>query len=303
MGSPDFAVPSLRVVSQRCDLRVVVCQPDRPAGRGRKLTAPAVKQAAALLSVPIEQPSKMKDGTLVRALAAHDLDIIVVVAFGRILPPELLALPRHGCINVHGSILPQWRGAAPIQRSVLAGDPETGVSIMAMDAGLDTGPVYRIARTPIDPLETSGALFGRLSLLGAEALDDFLAAYPEVELPVPQDHQRATHAPPLRKDDGWTAWDRPHGRVIDHIRGMDPWPVAMVRRGDEVLKVFAASPSSRCAPAAPPGTIVAVDDLGMHVQAHEGLVCVAEVQPPGRRRMPAAAYFAGKPVRSEERLG
>lgn len=302
MGSPEFAVPSLLTVARVCDLRVVVCQPDRPAGRGQKLTPPAVKVAAMPLGVPIEQPVKMKDGSLAAALAQHDLDVLVVVAFGRILPTTILDLPRYGCINVHGSILPRWRGAAPIQRAVLAGDAETGVSIMKMDAGLDTGPVFDIVRTAIAPEETSGGLFERLSKLGSEALGPFLERFPDVEAPIPQDEGLATHAAMLSKDEGVTDWSRSVRAVIDHVRGMEPWPVATALRGDDRLKLYAAKPSARVAEEEPSGTIVAVDAEGMHVRVGDGVICVGEVQPPGRRRMPASAYFAGKPLRRDERL-
>ena len=162
MGSPEFAVASLHAVAEVCDLRVVVSQPDRPAGRGRKLVAPAVKEAALVLGVPVLQPTKVRDGSLAAELRRHALDVIVVTAYGRILPREILELPRFGCINVHASLLPRWRGAAPIQRAVLAGDGETGVAIMRMEEGLDTGPIYRELVTPIGPLETSGELFERL---------------------------------------------------------------------------------------------------------------------------------------------
>lgn len=303
MGSPEFAVPCLRVVAERCDLQVVVCQPDRPAGRGRKLTAPAVKEAARDLGVPIEQPVKMRDGTLARALARYDLDLVVVVAFGRILPREILVLPKHGCINVHGSILPRWRGAAPIQRAVLAGDTETGVSIMAMDEGLDTGPVHCIAETPIGPYETSGELFLRLAELGARTLDTVLAGFPPPSPPVAQDHGLATHAPPLAKEEGQTMWDRPVRAIVDHVRGMDPWPVATASRGDDRLKLFAARPSSWAPTSAPAGTVLGVDEDGLHVQVQDGVVHIRELQPPGKRRMPAAAYAAGKPFAPGEVLG
>jgi methionyl-tRNA formyltransferase len=195
MGSPAFAVPSLRAVARTCDLRVVVCQPDRPAGRGLELAPPAVKLAAAEYDVPILQPVKMKDGTLAAALREHALDVVIVTAFGRILPPDILALPRHGCINVHASVLPRWRGAAPIQRAILAGDRETGVSIMQMDEGLDTGAVFTTVTTPIGPSETSGELFERLAELGGDALATFLSAFPDVAPPQQQDHDAATHAP------------------------------------------------------------------------------------------------------------
>jgi methionyl-tRNA formyltransferase len=302
MGSPEFAVPSLEAVRRRCDLRVVVCQPDRPAGRGRALTPPAVKVAASGYGVPIVQPVKMKDGTLLRELTAFDLDVAIVVAFGRILPADLLALPKHGCLNVHASVLPRWRGAAPIQRAILAGDRETGVSIMQMDVGLDTGPVHRVVKTEIEPLETQGELFARLSVIGAAALDEFLAVFPDVPDPVAQDEDGVVLAPPLVKSDGVVAWDRTVREIVDHVRGMDPWPVATSMRKGEPLKLFAARPSTRTSDS-PPGTVLGVDANGMHVAVRGGAVCIGEVQGPGQRRMAARAYAAGHAFATDERLG
>lgn len=303
MGSPAFAVPSLHTVAHHCDLRVVVCQPDRPAGRGRKLTAPEVKRAAQPLGVPIVQPTKMKDGTLAATLREHDLDVIVVVAFGRILPEAILSLPRYGCINVHGSVLPRWRGAAPIQRAVLAGDAETGVAIMQMDVGLDTGPVYRIARTPIGPAETSGTLFERLAELGAEALGDFLAAFPEVPPPTPQSDEGVSHAPPLDKKEGVVDWARPARHVADHVRGMDPWPVAVTQHDGGPLKLFGASVVDAGESAATPGTLLRVGADGIDVACLDGAVRIAQVQPAGKKRMDAHAWAAGRRIEPGVGLG
>ncbi len=303
MGSPDFAVPSLEAVRRRCDVRAVVCQPDRPAGRGRALAAPAVKQAALAHGLPVIQPTKMKDGTLHAALAELELDLAVVVAFGRILPPDLLALPRLGCLNVHASVLPRWRGAAPIQRAILAGDTETGVSIMQMDTGLDTGPVHRVVRTAIDPHETQGELFVRLAMLGAEALEVFLGDFPAVPVATAQGTFGMTLAPPLRKDEGAVVWTRGVRALVDHVRGMDPWPTAVCERAGEPLKIFAARPSPRDASAAAPGVVLGVDAEGLHVATGDGAICIGEVQPAGRRRMSAAAYAAGRPFGAGERLG
>jgi methionyl-tRNA formyltransferase len=303
MGSPEFAVPSLHAVHRRCDLRLVVCQPDRPAGRGRKLTPPAVKLAAQALDVPVDQPTKMKDGRLAALLRELELDVVVVVAFGRILPPDVLAAPRHGCINVHASRLPRWRGAAPIQRAVLAGDAQTAVALMQMDEGLDTGPVYRMVDTPIGPLETSGELFERLAVLGAEALDDLLAGFPDVPPPRPQPSEGVTYAAMLGKEEGRVTWERSVQALVDHVRGMDPWPVAHVEHEGEPLKLFAAQPSRLPQGSEhPPGTVVAVNDEGLHVAAQGGVVCIGQVQPAGKRRMPASAWAAGRRLRPGTKL-
>ncbi len=301
MGSPEFAVSSLHAVAAVCDLRAVVCQPDRPAGRGRMLRPPAVKLAAAPLGVPIIQPSKMKDGTLRDALSAYDLDLIVVTAFGRILPKDILDLPRLGCINVHASLLPRWRGAAPIQRAVLAGDPSSGVAIMRMEEGLDTGPVYRMVQTPIEPHETSGMLFDRLATLGGEVLRETLETFESVGAPTVQDEALATHAAMLSKAEGEVDWSQPAQRVVDHVRGMDPWPCAFSARGDSVIKLYGASLSDL--QTAEPGTVLGVDERGLHVACGTGAICLAELQPAGKKRMSAQAYAAGRAFADGERLG
>jgi len=303
MGSPEFAVASLQAVARVCDLRVVVSQPDRPAGRGRKLVAPAVKEAALALGVPVLQPTKVRDGTLAAELRRHELDVIVVTAYGRILPREILELARYGCINVHASLLPRWRGAAPIQRAVLAGDRDTGVAIMQMEEGLDTGPVHRVRVVAIDPLETSGELFERLAPIGGELLAEVLRELPRLPPPTVQDEAGVTLAPMLSKAEGLTRWTCPARQVVDHVRGMDPWPGAFTGRGGQVLKIFRAAPSSRARPEdAAAGQVIAVDRAGMHVACGEGVVCVAELQVVGGKRMPAQAYAAGKPFAAGERL-
>jgi methionyl-tRNA formyltransferase len=301
MGSPEFAVPSLEAVARTCDLLLAVTQPDKPAGRGRKLMPPAVKEAATRLGVPVSQPVKVRDGTLAAALRELAPDVIVVTAYGRILPPAILEVPRHGCINVHASLLPRWRGAAPIQRAVLAGDAETGVAIMQMEEGLDTGPVFRSASTPIGPEETSGELFARLADLGGKLLEEFLREFPQVPPPTPQDAALATLAPILRKEEGLVDWSRSAGEVADHIRGMDPWPAAFTGRDGALLKLYRAGPSPLPRPpSAAPGEVLAVDRAGLHVACGEGVVRVAEVQAAGAKRMPAQAYAAGKPFKKGE---
>lgn len=303
MGSPEFAVPSLQAVARACSLALVVTQPDKPAGRGRKLVPPAVKEAAQALGVPVAQPVKVRDGTLAAQLRAIAPDVIVVTAYGRILPVEILAIPRLGCINVHASLLPRWRGAAPIQRAVLAGDAETGVAIMQMEEGLDTGAVYREARTPIGPEETSGELFERLAALGGALLGEFLAALPDVPPPTPQDATRVTIAPILRKEEGLVDWTGSVRQVVDHVRGMDPWPAAFTGRDGGPVKLFRAGPSARPRPAgAAPGEVLAVDRAGLHVACGDGVVRVGELQAAGAKRMPAQAYAAGKPFKEGERF-
>ncbi len=304
MGSPAFAVPYLDAVRATCELRVVVCQPDKPAGRGRTLTPPAIKTHAQDFGVPIVQPHKMKDGSLVATLSTHELDVLVVVAFGRILPPELLALPTYGCLNVHASRLPRWRGAAPIQRAILAGDTVTGVCIMAMDEGLDTGPLYVTHDVDILPGETSGALFDRLAVMGAPVLQTFLQAFPNVPAAQPQPSEGVTYAAPLGKHEGQVDWQRSARELACHVRGMDPWPVAFTHRRGEVLKLFGASCASIANANVPAGGVLACSsEHGLCVQTADGALAIAQVQPPGKRRMPAHEYARGKPFAPEERLG
>ncbi|MEZ4384424.1 MAG: methionyl-tRNA formyltransferase [Nannocystaceae bacterium] len=302
MGSPDFAVPSLRATAAACELVLTVTQPDRRAGRGRKMAAPAVKVAAEALGIPVIQPRKLRNGKVAAQLRALELDVIVVAAYGRILPLDILEAPRLGCINVHASILPRWRGAAPIQRAVLAGDRETGVAIMRMEEGLDTGPVYEVATTAIGEAETSGELFERLAVLGGETLEAFLRRFPEVAPPTAQDDAAMTLAPMLSKEEGAIDWRRPARAIADHIRGMDPWPGATCERGDDRLKVFAARVSDVEVGEAAAGAVLKVDRRGLHVACADGAVVIAELQPPGKRRMPAKAYAAGKPFADGERL-
>ncbi|MFV8749237.1 methionyl-tRNA formyltransferase [Nannocystaceae bacterium ST9] len=294
MGSPEFALSSLRAVHRRCELVGVVSQPDRPAGRGRKLTPPPVKLEAEALGVPVIQPTKVREGRLRAALEPWAPELIVVTAYGRILPDDVLALPNYGCINVHGSLLPRWRGAAPIQRAVLAGDAQTGVAIMQMDSGCDTGAVFRMRATPIGPRETSGELFERLSELGGALLDEFLAEFPNVPPATPQSELpgEPTHAAKLDKHEGQVDWRRAAQSVIDHVRGMDPWPGAFTSRAGEVLKLFAAGPSERVGGA--PGELLGVDEQGLHVACGSGAVCVGEVQLAGKRRMKARELASGQ---------
>ncbi len=301
-GSPDIAVPSLLATSRVTNLAAVVTQPDKPAGRGRRLTAPPVKQAALALGLPVLQPTKMRDGELASQLRMHQLDILVVVAFGRILPPEILELPRYGCINVHFSLLPRWRGAAPVQRSVLAGDAETGVTIMKMDEGLDTGPVYRMDSLSIGATETSGELFPRLAALGAESLRDFLSRFPAVDPPRDQNSSLATHAAMLEKSEGRIDWHRPAAELVNHVRGMDPWPGAFTCRGEDRLKVFRAT-LGQTGEGGEPGTVLGLDEGGLLVATGSGVLRLEEVQPSGGKRMLGVAYAGGRPFGAGERLG
>jgi methionyl-tRNA formyltransferase len=306
MGSPDFAVPSLHAVHQRCDLVAVVTQPDRPSGRGRKLKPPVIKVEAEALGVPVLQPTQVRKGKLRALLEPYTPELIVVTAYGRILGTDVLELPKHGCVNVHASLLPRWRGAAPIQRAVLAGDAQTGVAIMQMDIGCDTGAVYRMQATPIGPEETSGQLFERLALLGGQVLDAFLLEFPNVQPPRDQSELggEVVHAAKLEKAEGEVDWARPAAPVIDHGRGMDPWPAAFSLHAGAPIKLYAAGVSAWPRPDnVPPGTVLGVDDDGLHVCCMDAVVRIGQLQAAGKRRMSAREYVAGHPFADHERLG
>jgi methionyl-tRNA formyltransferase len=297
MGSPEFAVPCLRALCEHHAVALVVSQPDKPAGRGGQLTAPAVKLAAQSLGVPVIQLRSARTGELRDALVQSGAELAVVVAYGKILPvPVLAALPR-GCINVHASLLPSYRGAAPVQWAVIRGDTETGVSIMQLDEGMDTGPVLLERRVAIAPAETAGELLARLAPIGAAAL---LAAIAAIEAgtaqPVAQDHAHATHAPMLTKADGAIDFAQPPAAVAARIRGVDPWPGAQaVLRGGPV-KLFRA----RVAPGGPgggaPGTVLAIDAAGARVACADGAVIISEIQSPGRKRLTLPQFASGRGI-------
>jgi methionyl-tRNA formyltransferase len=294
MGSPEFAVPCLRALAAHHEVALVVSQPDKPAGRGAALTAPAVKLAALELGLPVIQPRSARTGELRDALVATGAQLAVVVAYGKILPPAVLAALPGGCINVHGSLLPRYRGAAPVQWAVIHGDATTGVAIMQLDEGMDTGPVLLAREVAIDPDETSGELLARLAPIGAEALLEAIAAIAAgTARAVAQDHARASHAPMLAKTDGLIDFAAPARAVAARIRGVDPWPGAQAVLRGQILKLFRAAPG---AGRGAPGTVLAIDARGVHVAAADGAVVIREVQAAGRKRMAAAQFAAGRGI-------
>jgi methionyl-tRNA formyltransferase len=296
-GTPEFAVQCLRaIVATGARVPLVLTQPDRPAGRGRRVAQSAVKQAALDLELSLAQPATLRAPEQLPWLTSRP-DLLVVVAYGLLLPRALLAWPRLGCINVHASLLPRWRGAAPIQRAVLAGDAETGISVMQMDAGLDTGPVHLKRATPIAARETAGELHDRLAALGAETL---LAALPAVlagaSVPNAQQAALATVAPKIAKAEALLNWGEPAVALERRVRAFNPWPVAETRLSDgRRLRVFEAE--ARGGTRAPPGTVVAAGREGIDVATGEGVLRLARIQPPSGRAMEAAAYLAAHSLR------
>ncbi len=304
MGTPEFAAASLRALltSEHHEVVCVVSQPDRRAGRGKRTVAPPVARLAHEAGLPLSQPEGPK-GVGTRAFRAwlrgHEPDVTVVAAFGRILGPRLLAVPPRGSLNVHASLLPRWRGAAPIQAALLAGDAETGVCIMQMEPGLDTGPVLLRRATPITDEDTGETLHDRLAALGAQALVETLDALegPNPPTPVPQDDARSTYAPMLRKTDGDVDWTRPAQAVARQIRALHPWPGTRTRWAGGWLKLL---PPARAVAdvggrAAQPGEVLGWADGGLLVAAGDGAAIeVGRLQAPGRRALDAAAFRAGQ---------
>ncbi len=304
-GSPDFAVPALEALLGAPDVAVVraLCQPDKPAGRGRKLQAPPVKEAALRAGVPVEQPPSLRKPPYAESLRPLGLDLAVVVAYGKILPPDLLAVPRFGCWNLHGSLLPKYRGAAPIQWAIVEGERETGVTLMQMDAGLDTGPMLLARSVAIAEDDTSGTLHEKLAPVGAALLLEGIARLREGRLvPVPQDDARATLAPMLDKEAGRIDWSQPARRVRDRIRGVDPWPGAYTTLDGEPLKLWRPSLAEGPSGAAP-GTVLGLREGALLVACGEGAVRIAEGQLPGRKRLPLPALVAGRPIPPGTALG
>jgi len=298
MGSPDFALPPLQALHENYPVVGVVTQPDRAAGRGRELKPPPVKTRALELGIPLIQPEKLREPEAMEQLHVWAPDAIVVAAFGQILKQEVLDLPKFGCINVHASLLPRWRGAAPINAAILNGDEETGITIMKMDAGLDTGPILSQRAVRIQPDETAGSLFEKLSTLGADLLIETLPKYIAGEIePRPQPEEDATYAPMLKKEDGLLDFSHQAVELERKVRAFNPWPGTYFKWDGNRLKVHRASPSTSPNTGSGPGKMrvgkrLIVSGLPAVVTS-DGLLVLEEVQPAGKKPMPGEAFLAG----------
>lgn len=303
-GTPEFAVPSLRALEgEGFDVAAVVTQPDRPQGRTRsEALPPPVKTAALEYGIPVLQPERPNDAAFLDELRQLRVNLGVVVAYGHLLKPELLATPTHGMVNVHASLLPKFRGAAPITHAILAGVAETGVSIMQMDAGLDTGPVLMRVPTPIAPDETGGELTARLAELGALALVEALTLIASGTVrPEPQDHSAATYAPKITREFAHIDWTRPPDWTARFVRALDPKPGAWTMLDGREVKLFGPQPADAGQSGAQPGEILATDPAFI-VASGSGALQFLDVQPAGRTRMAASAWIRGRSVRAGERF-
>lgn len=301
MGTPDFAAASLKkLLEDGFNVVGVFTQPDKPKGRGMEMSFSPVKQLALAHGLPVYQPEKMRDGTAYEQIKALAPDILVVVAYGRILPDDILALPRYGAVNVHGSLLPRYRGAAPIQWAVLNGDEVTGVSTMYLASEMDTGDVIYTAETRIGEFETSGALFDRLMLMGADLLAKTLRDIENGTAPrTPQDHSKASYVSQLDKSICPIDWNKSPRAVVKWIYGLQPWPVATMELEGAVYRVFAAEYTQNHTDKQP-GQVVSAGKQGIEMACADGkTLMITELQAPGKKRMKAADFLRGHPIKTD----
>lgn len=308
-GTPEFAAVALAAIhAAGIEVPLVLTQPDRPAGRGMQMHASPVKQFALQHHIPVAQPASLKlDGKFAdqaqqthQLLSTTDHDVMVVAAYGLILPPSVLTIAPRGCINIHASLLPRWRGAAPIHRAIEAGDVETGITIMQMDAGLDTGDMLLVAREPISPSDTTGELHDRLARLGGQLIVEALHRLSANELtPTPQPAEGVTYAAKITKDEATLDWQQPASALLRHIHALNPAPGASAQLGDTVLKIWRAE---QVAGTGQPGSVLAVDTNGVTVACGEQALLLTELQKPGGKRLPASNFLQGFPIQVGQRL-
>ena len=308
MGTPDFSVGTLQaLIDAGHEVVLAVTQPDKPKGRGKSMQFPPVKEAALEHGIEVYQPRRVREPECVEYLRSFDADIIVVVAFGQILPERILNLPKYGCINIHASLLPKYRGAAPIQWAVINGDEVSGVTTMQMDVGLDTGDILDTVEVRLDPKETGGSLFDRLSLAGGKVILSTLEkAEAGILHPVKQDEAEATHVTMLDKSMGQIDWSMDAAVIERLIRGLNPWPSAYTKFEGKTLKIWSADVEEDAAGRPSPetfGQVVRVGKDAFSVQTGKGLLTIRELQLEGKKRMDTAAFLRGYPVETGVKLG
>lgn len=299
MGTPDFAAASLKkLIDKKYDIAAVFTQPDKPRDRGMKLSYSPVKELALENNIPVYQPTKLRDGTATELIKSLDPDILVVVAYGRILPDDMLEVPKYGAINVHASLLPKYRGAAPIQWAVLNGDKITGVTTMYLASEMDTGDIIYTSETEIGEFETSGELFDRLMIMGAELLASTLRDIEAGTAPrTPQDHSKASYVKMLDKSLSPIEWAKTPREVIKQIYGLQPWPVATAELDGKVFKIYSAEYTQNKTDKAP-GSVVSAGKKGIEIACLDGeTVLITELQAAGKKRMKASDYLLGHPIK------
>ncbi len=299
-GTPEFAAAALEaILAAGFEVPLVLTQPDRPAGRGMQLQPSPVKQVALAAGIPVHQPDKLRTPEQQAPLAAAGADVLVVAAYGIILPQAVLDLPRHGCLNIHASLLPRWRGAAPIHRAIQAGDAATGITIMQMDAGLDTGPMLMKRTEPIGPDDTTGSLHDRLAWIGAELIVEALEALPRGLVATPQPADGVTYAAKIGKAEAGIDWTRPAAEIERAIRAFNPFPGAVATLHDTPIKLWRARAIDA---GGSPGEVLLAEGAGVIVACGEGALCVTELQKPGGKRLAAADFLRGMPIATGARF-
>ncbi|MGN0482681.1 MAG: methionyl-tRNA formyltransferase [Lachnospiraceae bacterium] len=304
MGTPDFSVGTLEaLIEAGHEVVLAVTQPDKPKGRGKAMQFSPVKEAALAHGIEVYQPQRVRRPECIEYLRQYQPDLIVVVAFGQILPKEILEMPRYCCLNVHASLLPKYRGAAPIQWAVLNGDKETGVTTMRMDEGIDTGDIIKTKKVSLSEEETGGSLFEKLTGVGAElAVETIEAIETGKAVYTPQDHEKATHTSMIRKEQGKINWNRPAVEIERLIRGMNPWPSAYTSLNEKLFKIWAAKALPDETTNAEPGTVCKVTKHDVFVQTGEGILQLLEVQAQGKKRMSADAFLRGGAIKEDTKF-
>lgn len=304
-GTPDFAATTLAaLLTTEHEICAVYSQPDRPAGRGRKLTASPVKQLALQHQIPVEQPLNFKEETDREKLASYQADLMIVVAYGLLLPQIVLDTPRLGCINVHASLLPRWRGAAPIQRAILAGDSKTGICIMQMEAGLDTGPVLQRAEIPIEATDTGEQLHDKLAKLGADTLLETLNNFEQLQAKAsPQNDAESCYATKLQKAEATIDWTQSALQIDRQIRAFNSWPVAQTLWHDKMLRIWNAAVIEAFDRKSRPGTIIQIDRDGIDIATGDGAIRVVTLQAPGKKAMPVRDFLNAHALKAGDHFG